>query len=209
MKNILTLLLPAAFLFISCGSSELAVSAVPESNTLKNWDMVARTLDKYNGKSFDYVSGVFGENYIQEGDNFVFYSPTEESWVIFLIKNDKVRKNSYGGSYADIQTYLDSVEEFKNSELEIAANAWLGFSSDLLKETFGNLVLKTSDKSIFVGPSESTFIEFDIASYSPSSSAGKPYIKKTCVKGSYEELKDYLIKVPAGSIPVRKIKQKN
>lgn len=213
--------------FTSCVS--IPVLSSSEDVLIKNWDTVNMLLESYCGNSLDGVLTDFGEDYVAGENLFIFHSPTEESSITFFVKKEKVKGYAYDGSYPDLLKFLAKSPRFNNSEIKAAANAWLGFSSDLLLETFGSLILKSNDKLIVAGPSESVCIEFTIATYSPmenssttsdssensptnistSSTKTQRYIKKVKIQGTYEELKDYLVKVPDESMPVKKIKQKN
>lgn len=198
-------------------TSCISTSFFKNDGTLeKNWDTVNRTLDFYKKKSIDEIMADFGDNYEPSENTYRFFSPTEESSVTFVVKKDKVKSYSYDGLYSDILLYLENLPSMKESELQTAANMWLGFSPDLLKNTFGTLICKSTDKIIYAGASESVCVEFSIKLYSQpdgttsaSTSEKKYYISKAIVKGSYDELKDYLVPVPKDSVQVKKIKQKN
>lgn len=197
--------------FTSCLSNRFA--SAPDA-LLKNWDTVNMVLESYCGNSFDVLTADFGSDYL-EGEEFcVFHTDSQESSITFFVKKGKVKGYSYEGSYADILTFLDKKSKYKNPDIQIASNAWIGFSPDLLKETFDSFVVSSTDKVIIVGPSESVCVEFTVATYSASganatSTEEKRYVKKAKVKGTYAELKDYIVKVPDGSVQVKKIKQKN
>lgn len=195
------------FSLVSCLSNKIASDSDIQ---LKNYDTVNVVLESYCGKTFDDVVSDFGTDYLEGEEVCVFHSKSQESQITFSVKKGKVVGYSYDGSYADILTFFDNIPKYKDSEIQIASNAWLGFSPELLNDTFGSMVLKNTDKLIVVGPSEDVCIEFLVVSYtSTNSSETKRYIKKANVKGTYKELKDYIVKVPAESVPVKKIKQKN
>lgn len=200
--------------FQACSSANKYASE--DGELLKNWDTVNRKLEFYSGKAVAEVLNDFGKKYEVEKDEYTFYSPLKildkRTCIVFIVKRNKVKDFYYKGSYTDIYDWLESISRLKDCEIKNMAEAWLGYSPDLLRETFSSLICKCSDKSICAGPSESVCIEFVPASYSMSASKdknSKAYIKKVNVKGSWEKLKDYVVSVPEGSKPVKTIKQKN
>ena len=119
-----------------------------------------------------------------------------------------MKEVSYKGSYADLLSYLETIPKLKVSEIVTAAECWIGFSADLLKETYGDLICSSTDKFIRVGPSEESFLEFTISTSASGqsgvpSSGGVKKIGKVKVSGTYDELKDYVLCVPKDSISVK------
>ena len=174
----------------------------------RNWDTIEKALDYYKKNSFDNVVADFGDNYTSIDDSCIYYSPSGESSITFFVKKNKVKEVSYKGSYADILSYLDTIPKLKVSEIVTAAECWIGFSADLLKETYGDLIYSSTDKFIRAGPSDESFVEFTIsipASGQPgvSSSGGVKKVRKVKISGTYDELKDYVLCVPKDSVSVK------
>lgn len=197
---------------ISCASNKIASE---DGSLTKNWDTVNRLLETYCGNPFDDVMADFGNNYVEKENLVDFYSPSNESSITFAVKNETVKGYSYKGSYQDIMKFLEKNQRINTVELQNAVNSWLGFSPELLEDTFDTLVLDSTDKVISVGPSESACIEFTIGIWEPLNSdptnkqEPKPYIKKAELKGSYTALKDYVVRVPDDSVQIKKIDYKN
>lgn len=174
----------------------------------RNWDTVEKALDYYKKNLFDEVVADFGDNYTSIDDSCIYYSPSGESSIIFSVKKNKVKGVAYKGSYADILSYLDTIPKLKVSEIVMAAECWIGFPVDLLKETYGDLICSSTEKFIRVGPSDKSFIEFTTSipasgqSGVPSSSGVKK-IRKVKISGTYDELKDYVLCVPEDSVSVK------
>lgn len=203
----------ALFLIFCVSEGSFAKSSKKEEVLLKNWDTVNKTLDQYVKKSVNIVYADFGDDYTQTEEGILFYTPSGDSSIKFSVKKDKITDFSYDGIYSDLTKYLEGISSFKNAELQMACEAWLGFSPDLLRETFGSLVLDVSDKNIRVGHTTSAFIDFNIAtveSGQPGTSSGpaKRYIKKVFINGSYDDLKNCILKVPTDSIQIKKNMQK-
>lgn len=174
----------------------------------RNWDTIEKALDYYKKNSFDEVVADFGDNYTSIDDSCIYYSPSGESSITFSVKKNKVKEVSYKGSYADLLSYLETIPKLKVSEIVTAAECWIGFSADLLKETYGDLICSSTDKFIRVGPSEESFLEFTISTSASGqsgvpSSGGVKKIGKVKVSGTYDELKDYVLCVPKDSISVK------
>lgn len=174
----------------------------------RNWDTVEKALDYYKKNSFDEVVTDFGDNYTSVDDSCIYYSPSGESSITFSVKKNKVKGVAYKGSYADILSYLDTIPKLKVSEIVMAAECWIGFPVDLLKETYGDLIYSSTEKFIRVGPSDESFIEFTTSipasgqSGVPSSSGVKK-IRKVKISGTYDELKDYVLCVPKDSVSIK------
>ena len=206
----------------SCASNSKFSSG--DGDLLKNWDTVNKKLNYYIKKSADEVFADFGNEYELFENDHTFTASIEDdiASITFVIKKEKVSDYYYSGSYKHICMWLDTIPKLKNSEIQTAAECWLGYSPDLLKESFDSLVYSSTDKLIRVGPSENNCIEYTVAAYTqaaPTNSTGtkvtvsspgaKLYIKKVEVNGTYAVLKDYLVPLPKDSIPVKKVKQKN
>ncbi|HAZ97165.1 hypothetical protein [uncultured Treponema sp.] len=179
-----------------------------DNGYFRNWDTVEKALDYYKKNSFDEVVADFGDNYTSIDDSCIYYSPSGESSIIFSVKKNKVKGVAYKGSYADILSYLDTIPKLKVSEIVMAAECWIGFPVDLLKETYGDLIYSSTEKFIRVGPSDESFIEFTTSipasgqSGVPSSSGVKK-IRKVKISGTYDELKDYVLCVPKDSVSIK------
>ena len=179
-----------------------------DNGYFRNWDTVEKALDYYKKNSFDNVVADFGNNYTSIDDSCIYYSPSGESSITFFVKKNKVKEFSYKGLYADILSYLDTIPKLKVSEIVTAAECWIGFSADLLKETYGDLICSSTDKFIRVGPSDESFVEFTISipasgQSGVSSSGGVKKVRKVKVLGTYDELKDYVLCVPKDSVSVK------
>lgn len=173
-----------------------------EEGLIRNWNTIDMALEYYNDKSIDEVIADFGKNYVEGKEEYSFFSPSEESSITFSVKKGKIKKFSYQGSYSDIISFLNSNPKLKIWEIKSAASNWIGVSPETIKEAFGKSVLQSSEKSILVGPSQSAFVEFKISSLYNDTSP--QYVKSVEVKGSYDELKDYIVTVPKDTVFVEK-----
>lgn len=201
-KCVLVLFLSFLFLIVPCSVFS------QNDGYFRNWDTIEKALDYYKKNSFDNVVADFGDNYTSIDDSCIYYSPSGESSITFFVKKNKVKEVSYKGSYADILSYLDTIPKLKVSEIVTAAECWIGFSADLLKETYGDLICSSTDKFIRAGPSDESFVEFTISipasgQSGVSSSGGVKKVRKVKISGTYDELKDYVLCVPKDSVSVK------
>lgn len=201
-KSIQVLFLIALFMIMPCSVFS------QDDGYFRNWDTIEKALDYYKKNSFDEVIADFGDNYTSIDDSCIYYSPSGESSITFSVKKNKVKEVSYKGSYADLLYYLETIPKLKISEIVMAAECWIGFSADLLKETYGDLICSSTDKFIRVGPSEESFVEFTISipasgQSGVSSSGGVKKVRKVKISGTYDELKDYVLCVPKDSVSVK------
>ena len=195
--------------FYACG----AVFAQDEY--LKNWDTVNQKLDYYNKKQTSVLYADFGKASDVTDEQCVYFSSDSTASITFEIKKDKIAGYSYSGPYTKVCSIIPKLAHLELTKIQSAAECWLGYSPDLLKETLPkNFIFSSTDKVIKVGPSASECIEFNVGTSSETTPSGatapsKSYIKSVKVTGTYKVLKDYLYPLPESSESVKKIRRKN